>query len=324
MDLGHIHIIGLGLMGASLARALKRDNPAQYISGCSSAETVKRALSLGIIDEGSTEPVAADIIVICTPLSTYPALLQKLAPIVTAKTIITDVGSVKGWVAEQMAAYTPHAICVPGHPIAGTEKSGLDAGFAELYDGKRVILTQDNNTIATMWQQCGAKTEVMDPTQHDRIYAEVSHVVQKVISTTAPFITENLPRFLRIASSPQALWKDIFAYNATELNHAFTRFVSQFESLIKSTPEERTARIDAARAKRLTLDNNAEIPCTSSTALLVACALVEIASDSSYAGSGFRDATSPLLSASYPVLENDTAGLMLLSRMTAMATELNG
>lgn len=318
MDLGHISIIGLGLMGASLARALKRHHPAQRISGCSSAETIARALALGIIDEGSTEPVAADIIVLCTPLSAYPHLLKRIAPLASPATIITDVGSVKQWVAEQMQQHIPHAQIVPGHPIAGTEKSGLDAGFAELYDGKRVILTAENETIATLWKHCGAVPEVMDAARHDRIYAEVSHVVQKVISTSAPFITQDLPRFLRIANSPQALWKDIFAYNATELQCALGRFTEALESLIQATPEQLTTRLHAARAKRLRLDSNAEIACKTSTPLLIACALVEIASEMEYAGSGFRDATSPLLSGPYPALVMDTSAADVLARFRTM------
>lgn len=252
--LGRVAILGTGLIGGSLALALKKERYASGIVGCSKTQaTLESALALGIIDSGVSNPAEAvkdaDMVVFCTPLSTYGALAMAIAPHLKPGAVITDAGSVKHQpslnILRELKPEQTHQF-VPGHPIAGTEKSGPEAAFAELFSGRNVILTPMPNTdravraVRAMWEAAGASVmELGSSMLHDWIYATVSHNVQLLSSAyglallampdalLAEIIQHgggNFRRFVRLTGSSPAMWQDIFIENSGNLAGAMAAF----------------------------------------------------------------------------------------------------
>ena len=190
MLIDNLSIIGVGLIGGSLARALRKGKLVGRVTGCNrSEETLKKAVELDVIDDYSlniSEAVRdADVIVIGTPLSVSEKILPKLADLMTVNTILTDVGSVKGGIVsvarESLAEKFPNF--VPGHPIAGTEKNGVEASYEDLFVDHRVILTPLKETsgkahklITKMWESVGAEVIDLDVKHHDEVLAATSHL----------------------------------------------------------------------------------------------------------------------------------------------------
>ena len=249
-----IAVIGVGLIGGSLALACKKNSLATKIVGCSrKLETLNRAKELFIIDDGSVEiskvVVDADVVVICTPLGTYKDIARQISPYLRDDVIITDVGSVKdrpsGDIFEGLDKKF-HARFVPAHPIAGTEKSGPDAAFAELYENKKVFLTPFKFTdaaavekVKALWNEVGANVELMDSDRHDFIYATVSHLIQflsysygaalcaldsRIVNDINRHKDINYQKFMRLAGSDPAMWRDIFIINKEYLFCALKLF----------------------------------------------------------------------------------------------------
>ena len=175
-----VALIGIGLIGSSLARVLRRESPATAIVACARrAETLAAVRRLDLADETSDDPAAAvagaDLVVIATPLSAYAAIGRRIAPVLRAGAIVTDVGSVKGVVIRDLAPLLPPGVdLVPGHPVAGTEHSGPEAGFAELFRDRWCILTPPPGTapeavarITALWELAGMRV-VTDPEHHDK------------------------------------------------------------------------------------------------------------------------------------------------------------
>ncbi len=236
-----VAIIGVGLIGSSLARVLRRERLARRIIGCDSSKPVRdkvRALGLAdtMIDAPGGAVRRADLVVVCTPVSTYAALGRAIGPRLKAGAILTDVGSVKRVVHDTLGAHVrAHAHFVPGHPVAGTEDSGPEAGFADLFAGRWCILTPAPGTsaravtkLAALWQRAGMRVETMDAAHHDRVLAITSHVphlIAYTIVNTANDLESHLKAevikfaaggfrdFTRVAASDPVMWRDVFLNN---------------------------------------------------------------------------------------------------------------
>lgn len=233
-------IIGVGLIGGALARALKRAGACREVVGCGRDEAaLRRAIELGVIDRYHTDPAqavqGADVIVLAVPLGAMEPVLRSIAPFIDARAVITDVGSAKGCVvaaAEAVFGAVPVRF-VPGHPIAGTEKSGVDASFAELFERRRVILTPLPETdraahalVRRMWECAGAEVVDMEVVHHDEVLAATSHLphvlAYALVDTLARmqekseifrYAAGGFRDFTRIASSDPGMWRDICLAN---------------------------------------------------------------------------------------------------------------
>ena len=258
-------IIGVGLIGGSLARALKRARACGEVVGCGRDETsLRRAVELGVIDRYHTDPAqavqGADVVVLAVPLGMMAPVLRAIAPSITEHTIITDVGSAKASVvaaAEAVFGKVP-ARFVPGHPIAGTEKSGVEASFAELFERRRVILTPlahtdraAHETVRRMWQQTGAEVVDMDVVHHDEVLAATSHLPHVLAYTLVDTLARMQEKaeifryaaggfrdFTRIASSDPNMWRDICLANREALVAMLDRFSADLATLRAAIDQE--------------------------------------------------------------------------------------
>lgn len=257
-NIGHLTIIGIGLIGGSLARALKRAGACQRVTGCARSESeLQKAVSLGVIDDYSTDPAAAvkgaDMVLVAIPPGAFHAMFTTIAPALSSHTVITDAGSVKaGVVADARATLGEHfSRFVPGHPIAGTEKSGVDASFAELFDQHRVILTPVAETspdaiekVRQMWIAAGAEIDSMDPERHDEVLAATSHVphvlAYSLVNTLSGmeesgdvfrFAAGGFADFTRIASSSPEMWHDIVFANRDAVIGILERYEKEVDDL---------------------------------------------------------------------------------------------
>ncbi len=244
-------IIGVGLIGGSLARALRRAGACRAIVGCGrDAAQLEKALALGVIDSYERDPAqavaGADVVVLAVPVGATEAVYRRLAAGLDAQAVVTDVGSTKGSVVEAVRAATgtlpPNF--VPGHPIAGTEKSGVEASLADLFQGRRVILTPHEDTAAEavarvrrMWEACGAAVSLMGVAHHDQVLAATSHLphvlayalvdsLARMEDSTEVFAyaAGGFRDFTRIASSDPQMWHDICLANREALVPVLERF----------------------------------------------------------------------------------------------------
>lgn len=234
-------IIGIGLIGSSIARVAREKGLARAIV-CSdaSAEARADALALGIVDAAEADPavavVGADLVILCTPIGTYRALATAIAPALAPGAILSDVGSVKQAAIAAVAPHVPPGVhFIPGHPVAGTEHSGPKSGFASLFDGRWCILTPLEGTdqaalarLEAFWQGAGSNLATMTPLHHDRVLAITSHLPHLIAYTivgTAADLEEHLQAeviqysaggfrdFTRIAGSDPVMWRDVFLTN---------------------------------------------------------------------------------------------------------------
>lgn len=256
--INRLTIIGVGLIGGSLARALRKSNAVKQIVGYGRNKPhLEKAVELGVIDHYETDMAAAvrgaDVIVLAVPVGSSQAVLQSIKPHLDANSIITDVGSSKGAVVEAARAVFGEvpATFVPGHPIAGTEKSGVEASFAELYEKRRVILTPLDNTdkqalqvVRNMWMQAGAIVEETTVEHHDDVLAATSHLPHMLafalVDTLAimddkveifRFAAGGFRDFTRIASSDPQMWHDICVTNSNSIVAMLDLFMNDLEKL---------------------------------------------------------------------------------------------
>ena len=251
-------IVGVGLIGGSLARALREANAVREIVGASrDAEHLQRAVDLGVIDRFDTDIAAAvqgaDMVFLSVPLGAMRKVLTLIKGSLPDHAVVTDGGSAKSCVVTDVAAVWGEvpAWFVPGHPIAGTERSGVEASFAELYRGKRVILTPTASTAAdalqrvrAMWEATGAVVKEMDVQHHDEVLAATSHLPHVL----AFGLVDSLDRleehddifkyaaggfrdFSRIASSSPEMWRDICLSNAEALTPILDNFILELQRL---------------------------------------------------------------------------------------------
>jgi prephenate dehydrogenase len=251
-------IIGVGLIGGSLARALRAAGHVGEIVGCSrSAAHLQRAVELGVIDRFDTDPAVAvqgaDMVFVSVPLGAMAGVFEQIKHTLADVAVVTDGGSAKASVVADVAAVmgTVPAWFVPGHPIAGTEQSGVEASFAALYRDRRVILTPLPVTdagaverVRRMWQATGAVVKLMDVEHHDEVLAATSHLPHLL----AFALVESLARmseqreifeyaaggfrdFTRIASSDPVMWRDICLANRDAVLAMLARFNQDLDGL---------------------------------------------------------------------------------------------
>lgn len=254
-------IIGVGLIGGSWARALRAAGSCGEIVGCGrNEEQLRLAVDLGVIDRYERDPAravaGADVVVLGVPLGSMRSVMAAMQSGLAPGAIITDVGSAKASVvADAQAVFgTPPARFVPGHPIAGTEKSGVQASFAELFRGRRVILTPlehtDPGAVATvtrLWEVCGAKVSTMSVEHHDAVLAATSHLphvlAYGLVDTLSrwddnreifQYAAGGFRDFTRIASSDPIMWRDICLANRDALVAAMRRYIDDLNELLKA------------------------------------------------------------------------------------------
>jgi cyclohexadieny/prephenate dehydrogenase len=256
---GKVALIGVGLIGASMAHAMRRAGLAAYIAGYAPrAETREKAAAAGFADSlhDTLAPVVrdADLVVLATPVGAFGALAKEMAGDLKRGAILSDVGSVKTAVIRDAGPFVPEGVhFIPAHPIAGTEQSGPEAGFAELFDGRWCILTPppgaDAEAVATLksfWQRLGSQVEVMDAKHHDLVLAITSHVphliAYNIVGTAADLetVTESevikfsaggFRDFTRIAASDPTMWRDVFLNNREAVLEMLGRFNEDLSAL---------------------------------------------------------------------------------------------
>lgn len=262
-----VAIVGVGLIGGSLGMILRRKRLANEVVGIGRrVENLKTAVELGAIDRYVSDPKegvkAADFVVLATPVDTYEQHLRDWAGSLSAGTIVTDVGSVKGLLVERAEAFMPrHVHFVGAHPIAGKEKTGVAAGSDTLFQGARCILTPtsftDRSALATvraLWETAGSIVLDMDPYLHDKILGAVSHLPHvaafALINTLADARDRGIPELdlaghsggglrdtTRIAASSPEMWRDIFLWNRNNLVafiEAYERRLGELKRLIQA------------------------------------------------------------------------------------------
>lgn len=256
--LNSVTIFGVGLIGGSLARAIRQAGFCQHVTGCSrNEEHLKKAISLGVIDsyELQAEDAVknADMVILSTPLRAMPDLLSRIKPALSESTILTDVGSAKASVIEavEKAFGELPASFVPGHPIAGTEKSGVDASFSELFQNRQVILTPTGNSaenairvVTELWEATGANVTLMDAHLHDEVLAATSHLPHilsfSLVDVLAglkehddifKFAAGGFRDFSRIASSDPVMWRDICLSNQQAIIKMLDFYLSDLNKL---------------------------------------------------------------------------------------------
>lgn len=251
-------IIGLGLIGSSLARGVRVAWPDVTIAGHDADAQVRdRALALSLCDRIDVSPAAAaadaDLIILCVPVGATESVAAALAGTVPADAVISDVGSSKAAVAAALARHFPGHAIVPAHPVAGTENSGPDAGFASLFQGRWCILTPDTATpadatarVAAFWTGLGANVETMDARHHDLVLAVTSHlphlIAYTIVGTASDLedVTQSevikysaggFRDFTRIAASDPVMWRDVFLSNRDAVLDMLQRFSEDLTQL---------------------------------------------------------------------------------------------
>ena len=252
-------IVGVGLIGSSIARAARRLRAARRIvlSGRSQA-TLDRAMALSLGDEATLDlakaAAGADCVILCAPVGANEAIGRAIAPALKPGAIVSDVGSVKGAVVAALAPLMPQgAHLVPAHPVAGTEQSGPDAGFATLFINRWCILTPEEATdpnaiarVAALWQAFGSNVETMTAEHHDLVLAITSHlphlIAYNIVGTAADledtlrkevikFSAGGFRDFTRIAASDPTMWRDVFLNNKDAVLEMLGRFNEDLTAL---------------------------------------------------------------------------------------------
>ncbi len=252
-------IIGAGLIGSSVARAAREKHlAASVVVADADPEVCERVRELGFADVVSQSAAfaaeGADVVIVCVPVGASGAVAEEVGPVLKHGAILSDVGSVKGSVLDAMALHVPaHAHLIPAHPVAGTEFSGPDAGFASLFENRWCIVTPPEEAheaavekLCALWQGMGANVEVMSAQHHDLVLAITSHVPHLIaynIVGTAAHLEETLTSevikfsaggfrdFTRIASSDPTMWRDVFLSNREAVLEMLGRFTEDLTAL---------------------------------------------------------------------------------------------
>ena len=254
-----VALIGIGLIGSSISHAMRRDGLAGEIVGhAKSRATRDTALRLGLVsrafDTAAAAAAGADLVILCVPLGANAAIAAEIAPHLAEGAILTDVGSVKGCVVRDVGPHVPAGVhFVPGHPIAGTEHSGPESGFASLFERRWCVLTPPPGTdpaaverLKRMWEAMGSNVEVMPPEHHDMVLAITSHVphliAYNIVNTAAhlervtdseviKFSAGGFRDFTRIAASDPTMWRDVFLTNKEAVLEMLGRFSEDLTAL---------------------------------------------------------------------------------------------
>ena len=264
-----ITIIGVGLIGGSLAKAIKENNLAKVVFGFGrDSERLEKAQKTNVIDQYSTnlkEAVSnADIVVIATPVGSFKEILSEIKPFLTGKIVITDVGSTKTNIASMVSqALGEHSNSfIPAHPIAGKEKSGFEASESNLFNNKKVIITplEGNSSdsislIQKMWEGAGADVDFMSPESHDELLGMTSHLPHMLAFSLVNYLISKNPSasiyaaggfkdFSRIASGDAVMWRDICIQNKDQIIDHIKGYQKTLDSLVDAIKNENSDELD--------------------------------------------------------------------------------
>ena len=265
-------IIGCGLIGSSLARVIKKKKLAEQIVSSNRSEAInKKVVELKIVDDSSADTKKmvkdSDLTVIATPLSSYEDVILKIKDSLKSGSILTDVGSVKEKVIKLGEKFVPENVSwIPSHPIAGTEESGPEAGFSELFNDRWCIVTPSNKAkkedikiIESFWKKIGSKVDIMDFNQHDYILSITSHIphliAYNIVNTSMNIENKNdtkivkysaggLRDFTRIAASNPIMWRDIFIQNKKNTTKMISEFIKNLENLKSAIENEDSKKLE--------------------------------------------------------------------------------
>jgi cyclohexadieny/prephenate dehydrogenase len=258
LPFARVTVIGLGLIGSSILRAVRVHMPTVRLTGHDAdpavRETVRRLdLCDDVTDTPGAAVIDADLVILCVPVGAIGAAAEAFAADLPADAIVTDVGGSKASVAEALRAALPGATVVPGHPVAGTEHSGPEAGFATLFHGRWCILTPEDDTpeaatlrVRAFWEKLGSNVEIMSPKHHDLVLAVTSHVphliAYSIVGTASDL--ENVTQgevikysaggfrdFTRIAASDPTMWRDVFLNNREAVLEILQRLTEDVTAL---------------------------------------------------------------------------------------------
>jgi cyclohexadieny/prephenate dehydrogenase len=257
----HIAIIGLGLLGGSIGLALQEHLPAAATTGfdadpATRARAAERGL-VGSVAENAADAVRdADLVILCVPVGAMAAAARDIAAHLAPGVVVSDVGSSKEFVARALAEALPGVAVIPAHPVAGTERSGPDAGFASLFRNRWCIITPPADAdpaqveaLSALWQDLGAKVEIMDARHHDMVLAVTSHlphlIAYTIVGTASDLegVTESevikysaggFRDFTRIAASDPTMWRDVFLSNKDAVLDMLQRFTEDLTALQKA------------------------------------------------------------------------------------------
>ena len=252
-------LIGAGLIGGSIARRARESGTLarEVVVSAKSPETLRRVRELGFADRVEEDPAeavkGADLVILCVPVGAFAGVMARIAPHLEPGAILSDVGSTKGSVIRDLGPLCPQGVhLIPAHPMAGTEYSGPDAGFATLFEGRYCIVTplpgtdpQALERLREFWRRCGSPVESLDPTTHDKVVAIVSHLPHLIAFTicgTADDLSEETREsvlkfaasgfrdFTRIAASDVAMWRDVFLNNREAVLEMLARFTEDAQA----------------------------------------------------------------------------------------------
>jgi cyclohexadieny/prephenate dehydrogenase len=253
-------LVGIGLIGSSIARVARArsDLARTVVATARRPATLARVRELGIVDVVEDDPAKAvqgcDAVILCVPVGAYGGVMERIAPHLARGCVLSDVGSTKGSVVRDLSPLLPEGVeLVPAHPMAGTEHSGPDAGFAELFEGRYCIVTPLPGAdpvavekVREFWRRCGSMIETLDPATHDRVVAAVSHLPHLIAFTICgtaddlaaetkeavlKFAASGFRDFTRIAASDVDMWRDVFLNNREALLEMLARFSEDAHAL---------------------------------------------------------------------------------------------
>ena len=258
LPFARVAIIGMGLIGSSLARAVREAMPTvQLTVSDASAAVRERVAELGIADDvadgAGAAVVDADLVILCVPVGAMAEVAAEIGPELAPDTVVSDVGSVKESVLKVLGAALPGVHVIPAHPVAGTEKSGPDAGFSSLFKGRWCIITPPPRAAEVMverlsefWRRLGAKVDLMDAPHHDRVLAVTSHlphlIAYSIVGTASDleqvtkaevikYSAGGFRDFTRIAASDPVMWRDVFLNNREAVLELLGRFTEDLVAL---------------------------------------------------------------------------------------------
>ena len=265
-------IIGCGLIGSSIARAIKKNNlSVKIVSSNRSDTTNKKVIKLNIVNDSSSDTKKmvkeSDLIIIATPLSSYKSLIFKVKNSLKNGAILTDVGSVKEKVISLIEKNIPKNVSwISSHPIAGTEESGPEAGFSELFKDRWCIITpssqakkRDIKLLKNFWKKIGSRVDIMDAKQHDYILSITSHIphliAYNIVNTTldinekkkqeiVKYSAGGLRDFTRIAASNPIMWRDIFIQNRENASIMIDKFIENLRDLKKAIKNKNEKKLE--------------------------------------------------------------------------------
>ena len=256
-------LLGVGLIGSSVARVARKrgDIAAEIVANAHTDRSLVRVAELGIADRTEIDPAraveGADCVMLCAPVGAFADLAERIAPHLAPGAILTDVGSTKQSVIRDVGPFVPAGVhFVPAHPLAGTEYSGPDSGFATLFEGRWALITPIPGTepvaiekVAELWRRCGSMVEEMEPGHHDRVLAVVSHLPHLIAFTICgtaddladetrnevlQFAASGFRDFTRIAASDPVMWRDVFLNNREALLEMLARFMEDAQAMARA------------------------------------------------------------------------------------------